>query len=341
MKRFYMLLMAVPVLAMVAAAQDETERMTKEAERLAKMKAELDSAMGQMKVIGLSGAAMGAPVKGAPYSAVEVTENNQVLADGTRIHNENQTSVYRDSQGRVRRETPQQTIILDPVAGTSFILNPKTMTATKTPLTMPLVYNRRAAVGAGGVVSGPPPVGSETGKVVTFGRTGGETATFEVRVNPNGNTAVTVDGRTVDPSSVAVQRTLTVNGEPVDERTLAMAQDKMKAAAEMAASGGGVLRNRITAPGKSESLGTQMIEGVNAEGTRFSTTLETGAIGNDRPIQVVNERWYSPELKTVILTKHSDPRMGEDIFRLTNINRSEPGADLFQVPTSYQIVERK
>jgi hypothetical protein len=69
--------------------------------------------------------------------------------------------------------------------------------------------------------------------------------------------------------------------------------------------------------------------------------LETGAIGNDRPIQMVNERWYSSELQTVVMTKHSDPRTGEEIFRLTNISRAEPGADLFLVPANYQLQERK
>src|SRR5882724_10088461 len=142
MKRLYLMAAAVPLLALVAAAQDDAT------ERMAKVKAELDSVMGQMMVIGLSGAAMGRTVKGAPYSAVEVSENNQVLADGTRIHNQNQTTVYRDSEGRVRRETPNQITIMDPVAGVSYFLNPKTQTATKATLSMPMVYRRTGAAGS-------------------------------------------------------------------------------------------------------------------------------------------------------------------------------------------------
>jgi hypothetical protein len=188
--------------------------------------------------------------------------------------------------------------------------------------------------------------GPHTDKVITYGPDGGGNATFDV-VTKDGATSVTVNGKTVDPSAVAVGRAMVVNDGPVDEQVLrsakvdlAMAQDKLKA--EMAFSAdGGVLRNRVTSPAKTEALGTQMMEGVNAEGTRVSTTLDTGAIGNDRPIQMVNERWYSAELKTLVMTKHSDPRSGEETFRLTNISRAEPGADLFQVPTSYQIVERK
>ena len=90
-----------------------------------------------------------------------------------------------------------------------------------------------------------------------------------------------------------------------------------------------------------ESLGKQMIEGVNAEGTRNVSTIDAGAIGNDRPIQVSNESWYSDELQMMVMSKHSDPRTGDESFRLTNISRSEPAAYLFQAPAGYQITERK
>jgi hypothetical protein len=53
----------------------------------------------------------------------------------------------------------------------------------------------------------------------------------------------------------------------------------------------------------------------------------------------VNERWYSPELQTVVLSKNSDPRMGETTYRLTNISRGEPDPSLFQVPTDYTVKE--
>src|SRR5436309_9908586 len=80
----------------------------------------------------LAGSVMGQNVKGSPYSADEVSTSTQVLADGTRIHHESKTTVYRDSEGRMRRETPEQITIMDPVAGVSYFLNSKTMTAQKT-----------------------------------------------------------------------------------------------------------------------------------------------------------------------------------------------------------------
>lgn len=89
---------------------------------------------------------------------------------------------------------------------------------------------------------------------------------------------------------------------------------------------------------KTESLGRQTIEGVNADGSRETNTLAVGAIGNDRPIQTVTERWYSQDLQTTVKEAHSDPRTGQETFTLTNISRTEPPADLFQVPPGYQMV---
>src|SRR5689334_4222811 len=88
----------------------------------------------QLRVRGLQGSIMGRTVKGAPYSGVEISETTQMLADGTRIHNESQMQVYRDSEGRMRRETPNEITIWDPVANASWLLNPKAQTARKLPM---------------------------------------------------------------------------------------------------------------------------------------------------------------------------------------------------------------
>ena len=88
---------------------------------------------------------------------------------------------------------------------------------------------------------------------------------------------------------------------------------------------------------KKEELGKQLIEGVEATGTRTTITIPAGDIGNERPIEIVSERWYSPELQLVVMTRHSDPRMGETTYKLTNINRAEPAKSLFEVPADYTI----
>jgi len=88
-----------------------------------------------------------------------------------------------------------------------------------------------------------------------------------------------------------------------------------------------------------ESLGKQVIEGIPVEGTRSTITIEAGKMGNELPIQIVSERWYSPELQVVVMSKHTDPRMGETVYRLTNINRSEPAHSLFEIPADYKLEE--
>lgn len=90
-----------------------------------------------------------------------------------------------------------------------------------------------------------------------------------------------------------------------------------------------------------ESLGTRMIGGVQAEGRRVTETIPAGRIGNERPIEVTNETWYSSELQTVVMSKHSDPRSGDVVYTLTNISRAEPDPSLFAVPADYRVREEQ
>ena len=100
---------------------------------------------------------------------------------------------------------------------------------------------------------------------------------------------------------------------------------------------------RMVAPGyaggpvNKEDLGQQVIEGVLATGTRMTTTIPAGSIGNEQPILVVSEQWFSPDLKVLVMTKHSDPRSGENTYRLTNITQTEPARSLFEVPADYTL----
>jgi hypothetical protein len=88
-----------------------------------------------------------------------------------------------------------------------------------------------------------------------------------------------------------------------------------------------------------EDLGSQTMEGVQVTGVRTTRTITTGEIGNDRPITIVTEVWTSPDLKAIVYSKRSDPRMGEQTFQLTNIVRTEPDGSLFAVPPDFKIVE--
>jgi len=98
---------------------------------------------------------------------------------------------------------------------------------------------------------------------------------------------------------------------------------------------GVVARNHPNA--SSESLGSQMIEGVTAEGTRITTTFAVGTIGNDREIVVSNEMWFSKQLGITVWRKASDPRSGDSTTKLANISLVEPDAVLFVPPADYSI----
>jgi hypothetical protein len=102
--------------------------------------------------------------------------------------------------------------------------------------------------------------------------------------------------------------------------------------------GPGLFTKALPKP-ESEDLGTRTIEGLEAKGTRTTVTIPAGEMGNEKPLVIVTERWYSPELSTVVMSRHSDPRMGETTFRLTQVSRGEPDRSLFEVPADYTVKE--
>jgi len=276
----------------------------------------------------------GKVVKDAPYSADIVTETIQTLGDGNRIVQNSSSKIYRDSAGRTRREqalkvvgpwavsgeAPVMITINDPVSGVYYNLNSSSKTAHK--MTAFRIGDMSEDSKAGAELraklkdkmkwkaANGAEVGVNTGVVNEVVVKGGAN-TADLTITRSGMSAGAAPGAVV--SAVAAGVPMTV--------------------------GGGVVAFSGEAEANQESLGTQAIEGVMAEGTRITLTIPAGKIGNERPIVSVNERWFSPELQTVVLTKNSDPRMGETTYRLTNINRSEPDPSLFQVPADYTIDE--
>ena len=126
---------------------------------------------------------------------------------------------------------------------------------------------------------------------------------------------------------VAHQMTIRAHGAPTAAQEQEF-QQKMQARLQKEEASGAV---------KKESLGTQTINGVSAEGTRITRTIAVGQIGNDKPMQIVFERWYSPDLQVVVKSTRSDPRFGTTTYTLTNVQRAEPAATLFTVPTDYTV----
>jgi hypothetical protein len=86
-----------------------------------------------------------------------------------------------------------------------------------------------------------------------------------------------------------------------------------------------------------ESLGQKSIDGVPVQGTRTTLTIPAGQIGNEKPIVITTERWYSPDLQTTVLLTRSDPRFGTTTYQLSGISRAEPPGSLFAVPSDFSI----
>jgi hypothetical protein len=89
--------------------------------------------------------------------------------------------------------------------------------------------------------------------------------------------------------------------------------------------------------GKTEDLGSQEIAGIQAQGIRTTLVIAAGQAGNENMLTITDERWHSPDLQVVVLAKHNDPRFGETSYRLTNMQRVEPPASLFQIPSGYTV----
>jgi len=196
-------------------------------------------------------------VAGAPLTATITVTHDSTLQDGNTIHTDTQSTEYRDSQGRTRREVPfklatpatgategTMIIISDPVAGKRYVLNPQKKTAHEMPLRPP---------------------------------------------RPPSN----------------------VNGEPPAHPGF----------------------ENVT----TDQLGTKTILGLTAQGTRVTRTIPAGQIGNAKAINVVTERWVSTDLQIPLLTSHTDPMMGTMTSTVTGVNRAEPDASLFQVPSDYKV----
>jgi hypothetical protein len=88
------------------------------------------------------------------------------------------------------------------------------------------------------------------------------------------------------------------------------------------------------------SLGNDSMLGVEVAGSRTTAVYPVGSRGNDQPITVVIETWWSNDLHIDMLRKQDDPRTGLVEWRVTQIERAEPDAALFVVPADYAVTER-
>ncbi|HKT46012.1 MAG TPA: hypothetical protein VJP87_00675 [Candidatus Acidoferrales bacterium] len=218
---------------------------------------------GPIEILGFEAGGHGRKVvTGAPFSAVATSETVQTLADGNTIDRKSEVKLYRDGQGRFRKDGTITAIgplavsgqantfivIHDPVAGKMFVLNP-------------------------------------TNKVAHEMETAGQ------------------------------------RGEPGPGAVVEKLRKHREAEGDVS----------------TEDLGTQTVNGVSAQGKRVTRTIAAGQLGNAKPIVITFESWYSPDLQLVVMSKRSDPRFGTTTYNLTNVQRSEPDAALFTVPSDYTV----
>jgi hypothetical protein len=90
-----------------------------------------------------------------------------------------------------------------------------------------------------------------------------------------------------------------------------------------------------------ENLGAKNLFGLDTIGTRQTTTIPQGTVGNDRPIQIVLEFWHSPRLGLNLESLRSDPRLGTQKFTITELDMVDPDPQLFTVPEGYQVVDQQ
>lgn len=90
-----------------------------------------------------------------------------------------------------------------------------------------------------------------------------------------------------------------------------------------------------------ESLGSQVIEGIYTNGTRETTTVNPGVLGNDKPLVSTREFWYSDELENNLAVTRIDPREGKQVIWISDISRSEPDPSLFRIPIGYSVRDQR
>jgi len=238
-------------------------------------------------------------VQGAPYSLEATIETAQTLTDGNHIVHRQTVHLYRDSKGRTRREETLAAIGPWAASGT-----PPTMITIQDPVSGVGYFLDPQLKIANKLPALP------NRKNVMFSHVVGGASVTNVSPAGPGEVGFIASGEE-GPNMV-----FEYHAEP----------------------GGQVAVHPEEKPEeKSESLGKESVVGIAADGIRTTTTIPANAIGNERAIDIVRERWYSPDLQIVLRSKQEDPRFGETTYEVTKLDRTEPASSLFEVPSDYKI----
>ena len=272
---------------------------------------------GGLNIIALDPLSVGGVVEGAPYTAEAVTEVTQSLADGNRIEQRSTAAIARDSQGRTRREQHGIALGAFMAGGDQPIV---TITDPATGVHVTLNYDLKVAFR-----SRPMQMEELKAKIVEARKAGPEAAEARASrsINVLSGSAPGADERVARFESAPVDQ-IVVDGRPFE---LPLPPPPGEPALAM----------RFEGAVATEALAARDFDGVRAEGTRTTMTIPAGAMGNVLPIEVTTERWFSPELQVVLMTRRVDPRFGETVYRLTNIDRSEPSPEIIKVPPDFKV----
>ena len=224
-----------------------------------------------------------------------------MLADGNRIVRRTTARVYRDGKGRTRRET----LGPDGEVRSIVISDPARGKSFSVDPGTNTVHQTAVATF---ISSEGGPVTVYTGKGSSVGTT--PHATAEAKGEPKLKVAREIEVKAAQQAHVSSAGAMTwVTSEHASQ----------------------------AAASKKEDLGQRVIEGLTATGTRTTTEIAAGAIGNELPITVTGEEWVSADLKVLVMTRHADPRTGETTYRLTGIIRGEPDPSLFEPPAGVSV----
>ncbi|HVJ05236.1 MAG TPA: hypothetical protein VM578_06170 [Candidatus Saccharimonadales bacterium] len=279
---------------------------------------------------------------GKPMFAEFRTEHQQSFTDGNRISRSTTSSIYRDALGRIRRESQLSLpgmsagvsastfiTIVDQKLGYGYVLDPQEMVAHRYELNAPgPSYVARVNAQGNGttLLSSDPkqpdgsPASATSPAAPSSGTSHWRLHAFSSRHRP------TQDPVTGPPTGVPGQ----LNSGFLSEDSAASVTPVMR-----------IDQPFLAAPNpvRTENLGEQTILGFKTRGTRVITTLPAGQIGNDRPIDIVSEQWFSPDLELVMRSMHRDPWAGEFTTTVTRISRGDQPAPLFEVPGPYKVID--
>lgn len=262
-----------------------------------------------VRCTGFHIAATESAVKGQPYQAQAVTELQQTTANGTHISQTSTATLARDSDGRTMR-----TETLGSFGPVLSLMPNDPMQGGKLALASVMIPDSSPKPGKTTLTTIFDPVAG-----IHIDYTSDSKVAHVIAIpQPSAGSSPAAAGAAFAPDNVAIARGPAPGGLPMIANAFQATPDAASNA-------------------KTESLGSRTIEGVAATGTRMTKTIPAGAIGNDQEIVITQETWYSPDLQIVLQSIHNDPRSGQTTYSITNLQRGEPDASLFQVPPGYTI----